>query len=175
MPSWHIFDQQFFDKYNMLTIMPGEDVPPWVTRANTLEELAQTVGIDAQGLKETCRRFNKFAEEGVDHDFQRGSSSYDHYWGDKDHLPNPSLGTIEKPPFYAMPNYCGALGTKGGPKINSNGQVLHISGKPIPRLYAAGNVTASVSGPGYWGAGGTIGPAMTFGFICGKNAAQETS
>ncbi len=83
------------------------------------------------------------------------------------------IQTNEKPPFYALPTYTGAIGTKGGPKINTKGQVVHVSGKPIPGLYAAGNVTAGVSGPAYWGGGGTIGPAMLFGYICGINAAKE--
>jgi succinate dehydrogenase/fumarate reductase flavoprotein subunit len=50
---------------------------------------------------------------------------------------------------------------------------MHVSGQPIQGLFAAGNVMAGVSGPIYWGGGGTIGPAMTFGYICGKNAASE--
>ena len=88
--------------------------------------------------------------------------------------PTHPLGP-EKPPFYAIPIHVGALGTKGGPKTNSKGQVLHVSGNPIPGLYAAGNVMAGVSGPTSWGGGGTIGPALTFGYICGKNAANEKS
>ncbi len=173
LPAWHIFDQQFFDKYPCMTIMPGEPVPDYVERGQTLKELAQNIDIDPDGLEGSVERFNKFAIKGIDPDFQRGKSAYDIYYGDRDHKPNPSLGTLEKPLFYALPTYPGSIGTKGGPKINPNGQVLHVSGKPIPGLYAAGNAAAAVSGPGYWGAGGTIGPAMTFGYLAGRHAANR--
>ena len=84
------------------------------------------------------------------------------------------MGTIERPPLYALPTHLGAIGTKGGPRTNTKGQVLHVSGRPIPGLYAAGNVAAGVSGPAYWGGGGTIGPGMVFGYLCGINAAKES-
>jgi predicted oxidoreductase len=156
-----------------MTIMPGDAVPDYVERGDTVGELAQKVGIDPEGLKTTVKRFNEIAAESEDHDFQRGKSAYDKYYGDRDHKPNPSLGPLEKPPFYALPTYCGSIGTKGGPVINTNAQVLHISGKPIPGLYAAGNAAAPVSGPSYWGAGGTIGPAMTFGYLAGRHVANK--
>ncbi len=173
LPAWHIFDQQYFDKYPVMTIMPGDPIPDFVDRADTVGELARKVGIIPEGLAAAIERFNKFVAEGVDHDFQRGQSVFDQYWGDGDNTPNPTLGSIEKPPFYALPTYPGAIGTKGGPVTNSNAQVMHISGKPIPGLYAAGNVMAGVSGPSYWGGGGTIGPAMTFGYLAGGHAANR--
>jgi len=173
LPAFYILDEQYHEKYVFLTALPKEPYPPWIIQGNTVEELAQNAGIDPVGLKETCERFNRFAVEGIDPDFDRGKSTFDHYWGDDEQPANPSLGTIEKPPFYAIRVHVGALGTKGGPRTNEKGQVLHVSGRPIPGLYAAGNVMAGVSGPIYWGGGGTIGPAMTFGYICGRNAALE--
>lgn len=173
LPAFYIMDEQYHEKYVFLTAMPKEPYPPWVIQGDTLEELAQKAGIDPEGLKETCERFSKFAVKGIDPDFQRGKSSFDHYWGDPEQPANPSLGTIEKSPFYAIRVHVGALGTKGGPRTNTKGQVMHVSGQPIQGLFAAGNVMAGVSGPIYWGGGGTIGPAMTFGYICGKNAASE--
>ena len=173
LPAWFIIDQQYHENYVFQTIMPGDTVPPWVDQADTLEGLADKVGINAEGFKATVSRFNQFALEGVDYDFQRGKSLFDQYWGDKDHEPNPCLGTIEKPPFYAFQAHVGCLGTKGGPKTNTKGQVLHLNGELIPGLYAAGNAMAGVSGPCYWGGGGTLGPALTFGYICGKNAAER--
>jgi succinate dehydrogenase/fumarate reductase flavoprotein subunit len=175
LPAWHILDDQYHEKYAFSGLMPGKPFPPWVIQGNTVEELAQKVGIDPEALKETVTRFNKFALEGEDLDFHRGRGLLDQYWGDKLNKPNPSLGTIEKPPFYAIPCHVGCFGTKGGPRTNTKGQVLHVSGKPIPGLYAAGNVRAGVSGPIYWGGGCTIGPAVTFGYICGINAAKENS
>ena len=103
---------------------------------------------------------------------ESGVSAYDRYYGDHDHTPNPNMGTLEKPPFYALKLYCGTLGTKGGPMTNEKAQVLHVSGKPIPGLYAVGNVAAGVSGPSYWGGGATIGISMVFGYIAGCDAAE---
>ncbi|MBW1850656.1 MAG: FAD-dependent oxidoreductase [Deltaproteobacteria bacterium] len=173
LPAWHIFDQLYFDKYPCMTIMPGDPIPDYVERGDTVGELARKVGIDPEGLETTVERFNAFAKTGVDQDFQRGESAYDKYYGDKDQKPSPALGPIEKPPFYALPSYTGSIGTKGGARINTNAQALHVSGNPIPGLYAAGNAGAPVSGPGYWGAGGTIGPAMVFGYLAGRHAANR--
>lgn len=173
IPAWLIYDQQYRDKHHIMTVMPGEEAPEWLEQADTLEGLAQKVGIDPEGLKATVERFNKFAVEGVDHDFQRGSSLYDQVHGDPGHKPNPCLGTVKKPPFYALSVYPGTLGTSGGPKVNRNGQVLHVKGTPITGLYAAGNVMASVSGPGYGGGGHTIGLGMTWGYISAKHAARQ--
>lgn len=173
LPAWHIFDQQFFDRYACMTTLPGDSVPEYIERADTVENLAQIVGIDPIGLTSTIKRFNQFAEEGVDHDFQRGESYYDQHWGDRDNKPNPNLGVLEKPPFYALRTYTGAIGTKGGPVTDKNAQVVHISGKTIPGLYAAGNAMAGVSGPSYWGGGGTIAPAMVFGYLAGIHAAKR--
>ncbi len=173
VPAWSIFDQQFRDKYGVLTVMPDMPTPEWLTQADSIEELAQKAGIDPEGLKVTTERFNRFARTGVDEDYNRGQSYYDMAVADPNHTPNPCLGTIEKAPFYALPVYPGTLGTKGGPVVNVNGQVMHISGNVIEGLYAAGNVMAGTTGPGYGGAGGTIGPGMTWGYISGKHAAQQ--
>jgi hypothetical protein len=174
IPAWCIFDQQFKDKYSIMTIMPDDPAPGWLNRADSLEDLAKKTGIDQQGLKATVKRFNEFAVEGVDHDFKRGQSYHDtSICGDPNQKPNSCLGTIIKPPFYALPVYPGTLGTKGGAKTNTKGQVLNVQGKIIEGLYAAGNVMACVTGPGYCGPGGTIGPGMTWGYICGRHAAQR--
>jgi predicted oxidoreductase len=86
-------------------------------------------------------------------------------------MAHPNLGTLEKPPFYALPIDVHSAGTKGGPRTNAKGEVLSVRGKVIPGLYAAGNAMAGISGPGYYGGGGTIGLAMTWGYLCGINAA----
>ncbi|MCP4595988.1 FAD-binding protein [Neptuniibacter sp.] len=170
-PAWVIFDQQFRERYGVLTVFPDAPDPDWLIKAETLEDLAGKAKIDAKGLKATVERFNGFAREGVDPDFHRGASAYDKWGGDANHKPNPSLGTIENPPFYAMSIVLGTLGTKGGPRTDVNGQVRHIMGGIIQGLYAAGNVMASTSGPGYGGAGNTIGAGMTWGYIAAKHAA----
>jgi len=174
-PAWCVFDQQYRDRYWVLmTSMPGDGMDPeWLPMADTLEELARKVGIDAENLKATVDRFNGFAREGVDPDFNRGGTAYDRYCGDPRNQPNPCLGTIEQPPFYALPVYIGTIGTKGGPRTNADGQVLNAFGEAIEGLYAAGNVMASVSGPAYGGGGFTIGLAMTWGYIAAKHAAGK--
>jgi 3-oxosteroid 1-dehydrogenase len=153
--------------------MPGQQTPSWIESAPSLDELARKIGVDAAGLAKTVERFNAFARAGSDADFRRGESVYDHFYGDPEHKPNPNLGTLEKPPFYALEVHPGAIGTKGGAKVNVHAQVLKVDGQPITGLYAAGNVMAGVTGPGYPGAGATIGTAMTFGLIAGKHAGVQ--
>jgi len=173
IPAWIVLDQQYFDNYSFAGLLPGSPVPEYVERADTLEQLAEKAGMDPAGLAATVRQFNEYARQGTDPDFQSGASAYDRYYGDKDHTPNPNLGTLEKPPFYASQLHSGTLGTKGGPRTNEKAQVLHVSGKPIPGLYAVGNAAAGVSGPSYWGGGATIGISMVFGYIAGRAAAEE--
>jgi 3-oxosteroid 1-dehydrogenase len=175
LPAWIILDQDYLSRYALLTIMPGDKAPEWLPAADTLEELATKVGIDPRGLASTVERFNRFAVEGRDPDFHRGESVYDHFYGDPDHTPNPNLGTIGKAPFYAMQVHAGAIGTKGGARVSVDAQVLGTDGVPIGGLYAAGNVMAGVTGPGYPGAGSTIGTGMTFGFIAGQHAAKSNA
>jgi 3-oxosteroid 1-dehydrogenase len=170
LPAWLVFDGSYLEKYALLTSMPGQPVPEWLDRADTLDELAAKIGVDARGLAQTVDRFNGFAVEGADKEFRRGESLYDHFYGDPDHEPNPNLGTIAKKPFYALRVHPGAIGTKGGPRVNGDAQVLRVDGEVIPGLYAAGNAMAGVTGPGYPGAGATIAAAMTFGYLAGRHA-----
>jgi hypothetical protein len=171
LPAWIVIDQQYLDRYALLTYVPGMPIPEWLIRADSIEELGLKIGVDARGLAATIARFNRFAVEGADPDFGRGASLYDRFYGDPDHPGNPNLGTLEKPPFYAIQVHPGAIGTKGGPRIDREARVLRVDGEPIPGLYAAGNVAAGVTGAGYPGAGATIGAAMTFGYIAGRHAA----
>jgi len=173
LPAWIVFDQAYMNKYALQTYVPGMPIPTWVTKADSLGELATKIEVDAQGLKDTIKRFNGFAVEGVDKDFRRGESLYDHFYGDPEHKPNPNLGEVSEAPFYALQVYPGAIGTKGGAKVNGRSQVLGVDGEPVEGLYAAGNVMAGITGPGYPGAGGTIGTAMTFGFIAGQDLGRK--
>jgi 3-oxosteroid 1-dehydrogenase len=174
LPAWIVLDHQYLTRYALLTFMPGQMAPDWLPQGATLAELAGKAGIDPQGLEATVARFNRFAIEGRDPDFHRGESLYDRFYGDPDHAPNPNLGTLEKGPFYALQVHPGAIGTKGGAKVTTEAQVLRVDGEPIAGLYAAGNVMAGVTGPGYPGAGATIGAGMTFGFIAGSHAARQS-
>ena len=173
LPAHLIVDQQFLDKYILVTSVPGMPVPQWVHKADSIEALAAMIDVDATGLANTIKRFNGFAVEGVDKDFRRGESLYDHFYGDPKSTPNPNLGPIEKGPFFALQVHPGAIGTKGGPKVNTDAQVRRATGGVIDGLYAAGNVMAGITGPGYPGAGSTIGTAMTWGYIAGRHAARS--
>jgi succinate dehydrogenase/fumarate reductase flavoprotein subunit len=174
LPAWIVIDQQYLDRYALLTYVPGMPIPEWLVKADTLDELAAQIGVDANGLGATIARFNRAAVEGVDPDFRRGESVYDHFYGDPEHEPNPNLGTIEKGPFYAIQVHPGAIGTKGGARTDGDARVLRPDGTAIAGLYAAGNVMAGVTGAGYPGAGATIGAAMTFGYLAGKHAAARS-
>ncbi|MBU6208227.1 MAG: FAD-binding protein, partial [Alphaproteobacteria bacterium] len=145
-------------------------------KANSLEELAQKEGIDQAGLVATVARFNALVRKGHDDDFNRGDNTYDNFymWGDTDFdPPYRTLGVIDQGPYYAVKMESGALGTCGGPRTNGDAQVLDWQDNPIPGLYAAGNVMAAVLGGGYGGAGGTLGPGMTFGYIAGKHLGEH--
>ena len=172
LPYWLIIDQRYKDKYPTFTSPPGGPIPPYMIQADTLEELAEKAGIDPQGLAATVARFNQMVRNGHDDDFNRGDNSYDNFymWGDPAFdPPYRTLGLIDQGPYYAVKMESGALGTCGGPKTNGEAQVLDWSGNPIPGLYAAGNAMAAVLGEAYGGAGGTLGPGMTFGYIAGKH------
>ncbi|WP_188131236.1 FAD-dependent oxidoreductase [Paraburkholderia panacisoli] len=173
LPAWAIFDSQYRAKYVVGTTMPEDPDPEWLSKAETLEELANKVGIHPDGLADTVRRWNMFVAEGKDREFGKGDSAFDRFQGDHE-ASHPNLGTIERGPFYALPIQPGALGTKGGPRTDCRAQVLSVRGEPICGLYAAGNVAASIAGPAYFGVGGTLGPAMTWGYLAGLNAAKET-
>lgn len=137
----------------------------YLVRRRTLEELAEALGIDGEALSRTVARFNGHAKDGTDPDFCRGASAYNRASGDGAHGPNPALGPLTMGPYYAVRIVPAELGTFFGIATNRHAQVLGPDGAPISGLYAAGNDAASVMGGAYPGAGITIGPAMTGGYI----------
>lgn len=180
--------------------LPGQS-SPLVIQAATIEQLAERISarLDAMrglrflsstivpnvrlspdfvsSLRATIQRFNTFAASGVDLDFHRGETPVERAWQ------GPSRTTTGNRTMYPLspdgPFYCAILGaatldTCGGPVIGTNAQVLRPDGTPIPGLYGAGNCIASPTGQAYWGAGGTLGPAITFGFIAGRSAASAS-
>ncbi len=142
-------------------------------RADTLAELSGKIGILAEKLTATVDRFNGFARVGVDQDFERGRHSYDAFYCDKSHGPNPTLGELSKAPYYAVRVDLGDIGTTGGLKTDKHGRVLDTANEPIMGLYAIGNCSGGVTGGSYPGAGGTLGPAMTFGFRAADHIAEN--
>ena len=143
----------------------------FLVKAETLEELANKLEIDEEGLKKTVKRWREMAIRGVDEDFGRGESLSDRYYGDDRVTPNPCMAPIAKAPFYAVKIVAGSFGAFIGLKTDAAARVLDAEDKPIAGLYAAGTDMASVFG-GFYPAGGiNIGPALTFGHIAALHAA----
>lgn len=175
LPYWLIFDSVHLASYPVFVTKPGDEAPAWFSRANTIEGLAGQIGIDGPTLRDTVDRFNADVRKGHDDEFCRGDNTYDNYWGDKSfHAPHCTLGVLDRPPFYAVAMEAGSLGTSGGPKTNEHAQALDWDDNVIAGLYVAGNAMAAVTATAYGGAGGTLGPGMTFGFIAGRHAATAS-
>jgi succinate dehydrogenase/fumarate reductase flavoprotein subunit len=147
----------------------------YLMRGETLAELARNAGIDAAGLEATVKAFNATAANGQDPVFGKGSRAYNRYQGDALHGPNPCIALIKDGPFYAIKMVIGDLGTYAGIRTDENARALDANGQPIAGLYAAGNDMASIMGGNYPGAGITLGPALTFGYIAGKHIVGEMS
>ncbi|MGW2719627.1 3-oxosteroid 1-dehydrogenase [Streptomyces sp. NPDC001492] len=177
IPAWLIVDQNYRNRYLFKDVAPTLTFPDdWYTsgaahKAWTLDALAASVGVPAAALRATVGRFNSLALKGTDSDFHRGDSAYDHYYTDPSVLPNSCLAPLWLPPYYAFRIVPGDLGTKGGLVTDARARVLRPDGSVIPGLYAAGNASAAVMGHSYAGAGSTIGPAMTFGYIAALDIA----
>jgi 3-oxosteroid 1-dehydrogenase len=176
-PAWIVFDSLHLKRYGFLGVAPDDPVPDWFCQSADFAELGTKTGIDPDGLARTVAAWNRNVANDTDPEFGRGSSAYDGYWGDEraGTVAGKTLGPIDSAPYFAVPVSVGAMGTKGGPRTDRDGHVLHVSGKPIPGLYAAGNAMAGVTGRAYGGAGGTLGPAMVFGFRAGYAAATGRS
>ncbi|WP_280217311.1 FAD-dependent oxidoreductase [Nocardia neocaledoniensis] len=178
IPSWLVFDGRSKRRSVMLNVLPHQGFPRvwfengFMKRANTIAELAEQMGVPADTLTSTVERFNGFAHSGRDDDFGRGDSAYDRYYGDPT-LTNPGLGPLAKAPYYAVQVWPADIGTKGGLVIDENARVLDVDRRPIRGLFATGNCSASVMGAVYPGPGASLGPAMVFGFIAGKYAAES--
>lgn len=180
-PSWMIIDQRYRNRYLFAGLGPRQPFPGrWlksgvIVKAGSLEGLAEKIGVPADALTATVSTFNGYARTGKDLDFGRGDSAYDRYYGDPRVKPNPSLGVIDEGPFYAVKMVPGDLGTKGGIVTDANARALRPDGSVIEGLYATGNVSAAVMGRTYAGAGATIGPAVTFGWIAANAIADSIS
>ena len=179
VPAYEIFDGKAKSRYQFAGTLPGKPFPRsfyksgLVTEAETLEELADKIGVPPQTLRSTVEAFNAGVRAGQD-EFGRGVSAYDHYYGDPT-LPVPNLDTLDRGPYYAVRIEAGDLGTKGGMVTDEHGRVLRPDGSVIDGLYATGNVSASVMGTDYGGAGATIGPAMVFGYLAMEHAASPAT
>jgi 3-oxosteroid 1-dehydrogenase len=178
VPSWMVLDSQYLARYMLAGSFPGSKKPPlwtdsgFLRQAPSLAELAQNCGIDAGKLAATVERFNGFARAGRDGDFGRGVGIYHDWLGDPEQKPSASLGTVEQGPFYAIQVFPGDVGTFGGIVTDMAARVLRDDGSVIDGLYATGTSTASVMGRASTGAGSSIGPSLTWGYVAAKHAAR---
>ncbi|MCC7268520.1 MAG: FAD-dependent oxidoreductase [Caulobacteraceae bacterium] len=175
-PGWMILESRHRDRYAFGMTPPRLTPKAWfesgyMKKADSLEALARLCDFDAQTFRATIERFNGMARSGRDSDFHRGETVYNRFYGDGRSRPNPNLGAIEKPPFYAVSAHPGDVGTAGGLVTDEHARVLTPAGMPIPGLYAAGNTSASVFGRTYPGAGASIGASMVFSLRAAQHMA----
>jgi len=175
-PPYLIFDSNFREKYPLGTFLPVMDLPEaLVSRAETLRELAAKLGVDPDGLEKSVARFNRFASDGIDPDFGRGTYPWAAMMtGDAGRPKNPNLGPLEKPPFYGLKLAVCSVGVNAaGLKTNEHAQVLHVRGRPIPGLYAAGNAAAPLDiGAGYQSGLSNL-RGLVGGYLAGRHAAAS--
>lgn len=188
IPAWYITDDWSWRRYVIFGHLPIPKIPfapaptgsrppkTWSTTdafriAGTIEELAQKIGVPADALASTVERYNTDASTGVDTEFHRGESAYDRYYGDIT-LPRPSLAPLHGGPYYAFRLILSDLGTNGGVVTDEFSRAQRADGSPIHGLYVTGNASSSVMGRSYAGAGATIGPSMTFGYIAAQHIAD---
>ncbi|MGM4904439.1 FAD-dependent oxidoreductase [Tardiphaga sp. 866_E4_N2_1] len=175
--AWLVCDHRALRQYGLGAVPPfpmpiGQYLNSgYLIKGNTLEELAGKAGIDAGSFVTTVAQFNNTAAEGRDPAYGKGSRAYNRYQGDANHGPNPCVAPIEQGPFYAIKMVIGDLGTYAGIRTDAQARALDAGGQVINGLYAAGNDMASIMGGNYPGAGITLGPALTFGYIAGRHLA----
>lgn len=175
-PAWLVIDAGVITRYGVFGSRPGE-VPEWLIAADSIADLSAITGASESALSRTLLTWNKYAAAGRDPEFGRGDSVYDGWCGDQRfyRTPHATMGEFGGGPFYLTRVYPSALGTKGGPRTTAEGQVIAADGSSIAGLYAAGNVMAGPTGMAYGGAGGTLGPALVFGYLAGRAAANAGS
>lgn len=179
IPSWWIVDEQFMKRFMFCGTMAGSKKPQhwydsgWLKKADTLDKLAALIGIEPAALKTSIDCYNANVRRGEDAEFGRGNRAYDRWLGDPVvEGKAATLGTIEQGPFYACPIVPGDVGTYGGVVTDADARVLREDGSVIEGLYATGISTASVMGRYYPGAGCSLGPSFTFGYVAAKHAAN---
>lgn len=174
---WLICDHATIGKYGLGFVKPspmprGSFIARgYLQKGETLADLARACGIDAAGLEETVREYNTGAEKGEDRQFGRGTTAFNRYLADPEVKPNPCVAPVGKGPYYAVKVFMGDLGTFDGLRTTPLGEVLTANGESVPGLYAVGNDRASIMGGNYPGAGITLGPILTFGWVTGRHLA----
>jgi 3-oxosteroid 1-dehydrogenase len=174
VPAWMIFDEAYRRRYVNVQPFPRRFPRAWVDsgavrKSDTVEGLAGQIGLDPAALAATVGRFNS------NPDFQRGTTAYNACLGDPGHKPNRALGPLDRAPFYAVQIVPGDVGTCGGLLTDEHARVLDEADEPIPGLYATGNITATVMGRYYLGAGASIANSMVFGYVAAEHAAAAVT
>lgn len=176
--AWLICDHTALRQYGLGCVAPfpmpiGRHLRSgYLKRGATVADLAKAIGVDPDALRYTVATFNGDAQRGEDPAFGKGSKAYNRYQGDALNTPNPCVAPLQTGPFYAIRLVVGDIGTFAGLATDAQTRVLDKSGQPVPGLYAVGNDAASVMGGNYPGAGITLGPALTFGYVAGNQVAQ---
>ncbi|GAC70355.1 FAD-dependent oxidoreductase [Gordonia soli] len=195
-PTHWIFDQKQLSRDGFGAKSPDTPLDPeWFTsgalrKADTLEELAEIIGVPAEALRVSVEKFNGYVATGVDEEFHRGESAWDQMCQfivgypalpEQNYIvpiepegPNPLLVSIDSPPYYAATLLLSDIGTKGGLKTDVSARVLRADGQPIAGLYATGNTMAAMSGGVYPGAGTPIGSALAFAYLAALDLAEPS-
>lgn len=178
-PAWLICDKRFLWRYGLGRVKPfrrslRDDIGSGYLRsAPTIAGLAQAIGVERDALVSTVERYNQAARDGSDPEFGRGRDAYQRHLGDAENQPNPCVAPILDPPFYAVSVYPADLGSAAGLVTDASARVLREDGTPVAGLYACGNDMNSVMNGAYPGPGITLGPALTFGYLAGREAAHS--
>ena len=177
---WLICDHAHLREYGLGAVAPfplpiGKHLKSgYLKRGKSIEELANIIQVPVSALNEEIQNFNRDAVTGVDTRFGKGSTAYNCYQGDSLVKPNPCMAPIQQGPYYAIKIVVGEIGTFAGLATDASCQVITKDGQPVKGLYAVGNDAASIMGGNYPGAGITLGPALTFGYVVGQTLAKKT-
>lgn len=178
--AWLVCDHRFIRRYGLGHAMPAPlPLGPsmrsgYLKRGRTIAALARQCGIAEAALTATVATYNADARDGRDPAFGRGTTPYNRVYGDAAQQPNPNVAPIEHGPFYAVKVVPGSLGTFAGLRTDADARVLDSEHRAIPGLYACGADMASVMGGRYPSGGINLGPAMTFGYIAGRQLGSGT-
>lgn len=178
IPAWLVVDARTLAKYGLGMIYPHLPKPMldrhvesgYLRAGRSIRELAESIGVDPDGLERTVAASNRDARAGVDEEFGKGRSPFGHQYGDPEHSPNVNLGTIEQAPFYALAVVPTPLATALGVHADTEARVLDADGRPIPGLYTCGNDAHSIMASEYPGAGCQVGAGLVFGYLAARHA-----
>jgi 3-oxosteroid 1-dehydrogenase len=144
--------------------------------APILRELVELIGVDGEALQATVAEFDRHAADGRDPQFGRGEAGWDRWRKYDTTYPNPALAPLgDAGPFHAQQIVPRCFGTRGGPVTGEHARIVDLGNAPIPGLYGAGNAVVSPFGHSYPGGGGTLAPAVTFGYLAGESLTNSAT